>query len=493
MAESLSLDARLQAAATLALEAMRGRQHPRAADIGCDHGQLTAYLLEQVPDLTMLSSDVSAPSLQKARKLLAGRGLSGRAQLAVADGLAALADQEPVQAVIIAGMGAGTILKIVESGLACIGDAALIVQANVDLPLLRCGLSRMGFAIEREIYCEAAGRHYVTLQARRGEPIALDERSALLGAARGGVQGEGQRQYFLWQRGVRMRELQQLARHGSDRGRARMERCSRELMWISEVLGMNACTVSEMERIVGTIAPYELAEEWDNVGLLFGRSEAEVTRVLVALDLTQAVLDEAKALGAQLIVTHHPILFHARKRVTDRDREGRLMLDMARADVALIAAHTNLDSAPGGVNDVLMEAMGCTQVSGEGAVRVGRFETEMTLGRLCERARQRLHAQVRAYGAEDTPVHVLGCCSGAGGSELSRAVLMGADCFITGEIHHHEALDALDAGCTVIEAGHFETENPVCEVLRGALQKAVDALQYNVTVFCSEGHPFGRG
>lgn len=142
---------------------------------------------------------------------------------------------------------------------------------------------------------------------------------------------------------------------------------------------MNACTVSEMERIVGIIAPYELAEEWDNVGLLFGRSEAEVTRVLVALDLTQAVLDEARALGAQLIVAHHPILFHARKHVTDRDREGRLMLDMARADVALIAAHTNLDSAPGGVNDVLMEAMGCTQVSGEGAVRVGWFETEMTL------------------------------------------------------------------------------------------------------------------
>lgn len=181
MAESLSLDARLQAAATLALEAMRRQAHPRAADIGCDHGQLTAYLLEQVPDLTMLSSDVSAPSLQKARKLLAGRGLSGRAQLAVADGLAALADQEPVQAVIIAGMGAGTILKIVESGLACIGDAALIVQANVDLPLLRCGLSRMGFAIEREIYCEAAGRHYVTLQARRSEPVALDERSGAAG------------------------------------------------------------------------------------------------------------------------------------------------------------------------------------------------------------------------------------------------------------------------------------------------------------------------
>ena len=493
MAEPLSLDARLQAVAALAQDVLRECPCPRAADVGCDHGYLTAYLLEQMPELTMLASDVSAPSLQKARRLLADRGLSDRVRLAVADGLTALADQAPVQAVLIAGMGAGTILRIVESGLAWLHDAALIVQANVDLALLRSGLARLGFAVEREIYCEAAGRHYVTMQARRSAPAALDDRSALLGAASGGVQGEGQRQYFLWQRGVRMRELQQLARYGSDRGRERMARCSRELMWISEVLGMNTCTVAEIERIVGEIAPYELAEAWDNVGLLLGRSEAQVTRILVALDLTQAVLDEAKALGAQLIVTHHPILFSARKRVTDRDREGRLMLSMARADVSLIAAHTNLDSAPGGVNDVLMEAMGCTQVTGEGPVRVGRVEAEMTLGRLCERARQRLRAQVRAYGAEDAPVHVLGCCSGAGGSELSRALSLGADCFITGEIHHHEALDALDAGCTVIEAGHFETENPVCEVLRGALQKAVDALQYNVTVFCSEGDPFGRG
>lgn len=493
MPDSISLDARLQAAADLALGELAGRAHPRAADIGCDHGFLTAYLLENRPELEMIASDVSAPSLEKARRLLASRGLADRVRFAVADGLAALDGQEEVQAVIITGMGAGTILQIVGEGRALIGGAALIVQANVDLPALREGLARLGFFIRREVFAEAAGRHYVTLMARRGTAHIPDARCALLGTAAGGVCEEGQRSYFLWQRDVRVRGMEKASRARSERGRERMRLCSRELTWISEVLNVKPCTVSDVETLVGEIAPFELAEERDNVGLLFGRRGARVTRVLVALDLTQAALKEAESLGAELIVTHHPILFSARRRITDCDREGRLLLDMAQRGIAHIAAHTNLDRAPGGVNDTLMNLLGCADIQGEGFVRVGRLPEGMTFGRLCERVRRRLHTQIRAYGPEDASVHRLGCCTGAGGSEIGKAREMGADCFITGEVHHHDALDAVDAGCLVVEAGHFETENPVCEVLRTALQNAADALQYSVMFFCSKADPFGRG
>ena len=228
------------------------------------------------------------------------------------------------------------------------------------------------------------------------------------------------------------------------------------------------------------------------MGLLFGRRNAEVTRVVVALDLTQAAVDKAKALGAQMIVTHHPIMFGAVKRVTDETREGRLMLDMGQAGISHAAAHTNLDAAQGGVNDTLMRVMGAENVRGEGFVRVGDVPEGTTFGQLCARAQKKLHAAVRAFGNAEMPVHALGCCSGAGGSEIGEALALGADCFITGEVRHHEALDALDRGCCIIEAGHFETENPVCEVLADALQKAADALQYNVTVFCLKDDPFGR-
>ena len=119
------LDERLSAAAELAREALAGREAPVAADVGCDHGFLTAKLLEIVPGLTMLASDVSAPSLEKARRLLGARGLSERANITVADGLSAV--DRPVDAVMILGMGAGTILKIVAEGREKIGGAALIV------------------------------------------------------------------------------------------------------------------------------------------------------------------------------------------------------------------------------------------------------------------------------------------------------------------------------------------------------------------------------
>lgn len=488
MPEPIVLDERLSAAAGLVREAVRGVECPRAADIGCDHGYLTAHLLETCPNLTMLACDVSAPSLDKARRLFDRRGLTERARFAVADGLSAI--DSPVDAVVIAGMGAQTILRIVREGRARLGNAALIVQANTDLPLLRMELAGMGFAAERELFVCAAGRHYVTMCMRRAQPCALSPRDALLGAAAQGACGAGQRAYFDWQRGVRVREMQQAAARGCAKERTKQN--SVELTWIAEVLGMNSCTVSDVEKLVGTIAPYELAEEWDNVGLLFGHAGARVTRALVALDLTQDVVEQAKALGAQLIVTHHPIMFSARKRVTDADREGRLMLAMAEAGIAHIAAHTNLDSAPGGVNDTLLAQMGCENVRGEGFVRVGDVPEGTTFAMLCERAATRLHASIRAYGAADRPVHVLGCCSGAGGGEVGEARQMGADAFITGEIRHHEALDAADSGVAVIEAGHYETENPVCEVLRRALQNAADALEYNLTVFCSKGNPFGR-
>ena len=486
----IQLDERLGAIADLVSEAIAGKECPCAADIGCDHGRLTAHLLMRHDHLFMIAGDVSAPSLEKAKQLLAAHALSDRAMTVVSDGLAGI--DRPVDAIAIAGMGAEMILKIVREGFEKIGDASLIVQANVDLPLLRSGLAELGFAIRREVFTRAAGRRYVTMIARRGMARQLTEREALLGTAINGMTDETQRDYFAWQRSVRVREMEKVAALDSAKAGIRMEKNSRETALISEAMNVNGCTVKDIERIVGEIAPYELAEEWDNVGLLLGRKDGKVSRVLVALDLTEGVIAEAKALHAEMVVTHHPIMFSSRKRVTDQDREGRLMLAMIENGMAHVAAHTNLDSAPGGVNDTLMALMGAKNVLGEGFIRVGELEQGMTFGRLCERAEKKLHAVVRAYGAEDTPVHMLGCCSGAGSSELYEAKAMGADCFITGEVKHDRALDAMDMGLCVIEAGHFETENPACEVLATALQNACDRLKYNVTVFCSKGNPFGR-
>lgn len=486
----VQLDERLSAIAALALEAVEGIDAPWAADIGCDHGRMTAYLLAHCAPLRMIASDVSGPSMEKARRLLAARGLADRARVTEADGLDGI--DRPVDVIIIAGMGAETIAGILRAGREKIGGARLILQANVGLPLLRRALAELGLRVEREAFARAAGRQYAILVARAGEACMPDARQALLGTAAQGVQSEAQRAYLCWQRGVRVREMADLAGLLTEKARARMRENSREVAWMAEAMGEKACTVGEIERLVGEIAPCALAEEWDNVGLLLGRTNAPVTRVLTALDLTEGVVREAQALGAQAIVTHHPIMMQARRRVTDGDREGRLMLTLAERGIAHIAAHTNFDSAPGGVNDTLLARMGAENVRGEGCVRVGELPAGMTFAQVCARAGQRLGGAVRAYGAPDTPVAVLGCCSGAGGGCLGEARALGADCFLTGEIKHHVALDAVDQGVCVVEAGHFETENPACEVMANALQNACDALKYNVTVFCSKGNPFGR-
>ena len=486
----IQLDERLGAIAQLVLECIEGKSAPCAADIGCDHGQLTAYLLERCDRLTMIAGDVSAPSLEKAKSLFARKGFGERVRTVVSDGLAGL--DRPVDVVVMAGMGAQTILKIISEGRERIGDAALIMQANVDLPMLRTQLAAQGFVVEREEFARAGGRRYVTMLARVGEARTIDAREALLGTAMRGMHSETQRDYFAWQRSVRVREMEKVAALAPGKALERTRENSRELNWIAEAMSMNACTVRDIERMVGQIAPYELAEPWDNVGLLLGRAGNLVTRVLTALDLTDGVVAEAKALGVQAIVTHHPIMMDARRRLTDDDREGRLMLELAQHGIAHIAAHTNFDSAQGGVNDTLMARMGAQNVQGEGCMRVGELEEGMTFGQLSERAQKRLHTVVRAYGAADTQVSRLGCCSGAGSSEMGEAIALGADCFITGEVKHHIALDAVAQGVCVIEAGHFETENPACEVMANALQNACDELKYNVTVFCSKGNPFGR-
>ena len=119
--------------------------------------------------------------------------------------------------------------------------------------------------------------------------------------------------------------------------------------------------VSKMLELVGDIAPFELAEEWDNVGLLAGHPDWPVARAMVALDLTDGALREAAEKGVQLIVTHHPILLNGRKNLREDDGEGALLAALIRARIALIAAHTNYDSAPGGMNDVLAAALGLSE------------------------------------------------------------------------------------------------------------------------------------
>lgn len=249
-------------------------------------------------------------------------------------------------------------------------------------------------------------------------------------------------------------------------------------------------TVGRILELLEQIAPLAAAEEWDNVGLLAGSRETEVDCVLCALDLTERVLDEAIDRGAQLIVTHHPILFRGRRNLSEDDAEGRLLCRLVRAGIALIAMHTNFDNAHPGVNDALAARLGLTDVEPlESGMCVGSVQ-ETSLSAFADAARKALGGAVRVYGDGGAAVRRVAVLGGAGEDFAELALRAGADVYVTGEMAYHKALTAVDAGLCVLEAGHAATEKPAISLLAGGLQNAANDVQYKIRVLCSVQEPF---
>ena len=237
--------------------------------------------------------------------------------------------------------------------------------------------------------------------------------------------------------------------------------------------------------LINSVAPFDTQMEGDNSGLLVGSPAQDVRNILFALDVTEPVIDEAVSLNAQLIVTHHPILFSAIRSLTDETYEGRLIRRMVRENISLIAAHTNLDQAPGGINDTLAALCGITGISGEGFFRSGFLPEPLPVHSFADFLQQNLGTVIRVMGPEDRIIRHVGLCSGSGSSEWIHAAETGCDAFISGEIKHHHALEMADAGITAFECGHFFTEEPGIAALAEALQNSFSHVECNVRVYVS--------
>lgn len=240
--------------------------------------------------------------------------------------------------------------------------------------------------------------------------------------------------------------------------------------------------VGQFVAAVDALAPWRLAEEWDNVGLMVGRRDREVSRVLVALDLREAVLDEARATGADLVLVHHPPIFPALSAVSDARTAGALVLRAAEEQVSVVAAHTNLDSAAGGLNDVMATALGMRDTAplvpdatdpAVGLGRVGDVDA-VTLADLsghavhafCDR-----RANLGMVGEASHEVRRVAVCTGSGGSLIEAARAAGADAYVTGDLKYHDA-DAAE-GMALINVAHGAVEQ---HCLRAWTPVLADAL-----------------
>ena len=244
-------------------------------------------------------------------------------------------------------------------------------------------------------------------------------------------------------------------------------------------------TVQHLYNLIDRFAPFAIQADGDNSGFLVGSASQEVTGVLFALDVTEPVIDEAVSLGAQLIVTHHPLMFSPFHALTDGSYEGRLIRRLTRENISLIAAHTNLDQAPGGINDTLAAACGLTDVTGEGFFRSGLLPKPMTAREFADELCGRLRTTVRVMGPEDRIIRKAGLCSGGGSDMWHDAVETGCDAFVSGEIKHHWGLALADSSVIGFECGHFATEEPGVRALAAALQKELNQVECKVRIYVS--------
>lgn len=263
-------------------------------------------------------------------------------------------------------------------------------------------------------------------------------------------------------------------------------------------------TVSMITEKLEQLAPKAAACDWDNPGLLVGRSDREVSRIYVALDASCAVVDAAIDAGCDLIVTHHPIIFRGVKSINDQSALGLKLLDLIRNDVSVFSMHTNFDSCPGGMADIVCAALGLrktglmeptgflpknTQNGAAEGLQLRVVETEgdvnpdaygigftaelpelLSAAELAARVKACFGLPFVQYYDAGMPIRRIACCPGSGRGELKEVLSLGVDAFLSGDMGHHEGLDLCEEGISLLDAGHYGLEHIFVHYIAGFLR-----------------------
>lgn len=237
-------------------------------------------------------------------------------------------------------------------------------------------------------------------------------------------------------------------------------------------------TVRDIFDYIDNFAPFASAASWDNSGLIVGKADDTVTKAVVCLDVNKSVIDYAASVNAELIISHHPVIFRAVKSFTD-DNPAFIA---ANKGISIISAHTNLDKAADGVNDTLCRTLGfdfskLSEDVCEGFLNIIDIPEGIASYDLVELLKTKLNAAV-TYSCNADKLYKIAVCCGAGADFIPVSVNQGCDSFITGEASYHEFLDAQSQGISLFAAGHFETEVPVVKSLAEKLRTAFSSITF---------------
>ncbi len=268
-------------------------------------------------------------------------------------------------------------------------------------------------------------------------------------------------------------------------------------------------TVTDVAEAIEEVVPAALQESWDNSGLLIGLEDRHVSRLLTCLEVDMKVVNEAIHLGAEMIVTHHPLIFSGIKKLNGGDPDERAVMKLVGNGISVYSCHTPFDKVKGGNNDIVAKMLGLTSVknlNGEPVPatakmiekadeadigRMGKLKETMTCRQMLNLVSAQMDIslrQLRFVGDLDEEITTVGICTGAGADLMEMAAGSGCQMFITGDVKYHEARRALARGMCVIDAGHYGTEKFFAEAMKEKLEKKLEDV--SITASKVDQEPF---
>ena len=455
-------------------------------DVGTDHAYLAAELVNSGKCEKVIASDIKEGPLDSARKTVEKYGLQDKIELVLSDGLANV-PLDGVSDVVIAGMGGETIAAIIggiDVSKTEYEDIRWILQPMTKPELLRKKLFEYSLVITDEKIVEDGDKMYVVMAAEYSPYFRyLTEFEALYGFFDEG-DGDGER--------YRLRESERFAKIADNleaAGKTEDAQHNRALS-LRMKNGVGVEKIDDVISYMNSLYPFDLQEKWDNSGYLVESSGSEVSKILLTLDISYDVVNEADCKGAELIISHHPVIFNPRKRISRIDPVYRLI----ESGIGALCMHTNLDIADGGTNGVILrklcenykvtaapepfEELGGGSNLGwiitlDEAVNADDFGKTLKQIFGCEYVRASRHSNMK--------LSKIALCSGSGGSMLGLAIDKGCDALITGDVKHDVWIDANNRNIALFDCGHFHTENIVLTELRRVLEKKFPQLDVEIS------------
>ena len=471
--KSFGLDNRLKLCAELV------RKNSRLADIGTDHAYLPIWLCKNNLVRCAIAADINEAPLRSGTSAVKKFGLEHMIETRISDGLSEISADE-ADDIVIAGMGGELIARIIDNA-EWLRDRKyhLVLQPMTKPEKLREYLYGNGFYIELEKAVEAEGKLYTVMSVcYSGECKAFSDNLKIYYGEINPLHSECDRRYIekisasLCKKGNGILSADPYspeAKKYIEYGLAMLQYSK-----TGEIPIMTK--VYDIYKYIDSFAPFDTAMDFDNVGIMVGDKNAFVKKALVALDITADVVKEAQKEGADLVISHHPVIFTPLKSLVSNN----VVYMLAQCGINAISAHTNLDLSNPGVNTCFAEAMCLEEFTLTDGMALGNLSEEnpLTPKQLAEYTKEKLHCEGVRYTDSSNKIKRVALAGGACGSYIYRAKELGADAFVTGEIKHNVILEANDMGLTIIEAGHYKTEDFVTDLLVEKLSRQFEKIEF---------------